>query len=129
MVDFLYDRLHRRGYLRRDCERMVNLDRNIFGSLLLQLGEGDAMITGITRTFARTMRELRRVIDPAPGRTAFGIHILVGQRHPVFLADTTITERPSANALADIAAPNAQVARRMGCTPLAEITHDSTLAQ
>src|SRR3546814_5017511 len=66
MVDFLYDRLHRRGYLRRDCERMVNQDRNIFGSLLLQFVEGDAMITGITRTFARTMRELRRVIDPAP---------------------------------------------------------------
>src|SRR3546814_18834196 len=101
MVDFLYDRLHRRGYLRRDCERMVNLDRNIFGSLLLQLGEGDAMITGITRTFARTMREVRRVIDPAPGRTALGNLILVGQRHPVFIADNTINERHSANNTAE----------------------------
>ncbi|RIA37699.1 allosteric NADP-dependent malic enzyme [Hephaestia caeni] len=117
MVDFLYDRLHRRGYLRRDCERMVNQDRNIFGSLLLQLGEGDAMITGITRTFARTMRELKRVIDPAPGRTPFGIHILVGQSHTVFIADTTINERPSANELADIAEQTAQVARRMGHEP------------
>ncbi|MCM8729543.1 NADP-dependent malic enzyme [Hephaestia sp. GCM10023244] len=117
MVDFLYDRLHRRGYLRRDCERMVNQDRNVFGSLLLQLGEGDAMITGITRTFARTMRELRRVIDPAPGRTPFGIHILVGQSHTVFIADTTINERPSAEALADIAEQTAQVARRMGHEP------------
>src|SRR3546814_10429719 len=75
------------------------------------------MITGITRTFARTMRELRRVIDPAPGRTAFGIHILVGQSHTVFIADTTINERPSANALADIAEQTAQVARRMGHEP------------
>src|SRR3546814_7013666 len=36
MVEFLYQRLQRRGYLRRDCERMVNRDRNIFGALLLQ---------------------------------------------------------------------------------------------
>ena len=52
MVDFLYARLQRRGYLRRDVERMVNQDRNIFGALMLQLGEADAMITGVTRNFA-----------------------------------------------------------------------------
>ncbi|HEU4959871.1 MAG TPA: NADP-dependent malic enzyme [Sphingomonas sp.] len=117
MVDFLYQRLQRRGYLRRDCERMVNQDRNIFGSLLLQLGEADAMITGVTRTYARTMREVRRVIDIEPGRTAFGIHILVGQSHTVFMADTTINERPDAEELADIAERTAQVARRMGHEP------------
>src|SRR3546814_2555505 len=54
MVEILYKRLQRRGYLRRDCERMVNRDRNIFGSLLLKLGLGDAMITGVTRTYAQT---------------------------------------------------------------------------
>src|SRR5690242_10723513 len=117
MVDFLYERLQRRGYLRRDCERMVNQDRNIFGSLLLQLGEADAMITGITRTYARTMREVRRVIDVADGGVAFGIHILVGQTHTVFMADTTINERPNAEELADIAERTAQVARRMGHEP------------
>ncbi|MGN6619674.1 MAG: NADP-dependent malic enzyme [Sphingomonas sp.] len=117
MVDFLYERLQRRGYLRRDCERMVNQDRNIFGSLLLQIGEADAMITGITRTYARTMREVRRVIDIEPGRTAFGIHILVGQSHTVFIADTTVNERPNAEELADIAEQTAQVARRMGHEP------------
>jgi malate dehydrogenase (oxaloacetate-decarboxylating)(NADP+) len=117
MVDFLYERLQRRGYLRRDCERMVNQDRNIFGSLLLQLGEADAMITGVTRTYARTMREVRRVIDVEQGRTAFGIHILVGQSHTVFMADTTINERPSAEELADIAERTAEVARRMGHEP------------
>src|SRR3546814_12026338 len=84
------------------------------------------MITGITRTFARTMRELRRVIDPAPGRTAFGIHILVGQSHTVFIADTTINERPSANALADIAEQTAHVARRMGHEPRVAFLRYST---
>ncbi|WP_448663295.1 NADP-dependent malic enzyme [Sphingomonas sp. CJ20] len=117
MVEFLYQRLQRRGYLRRDIERMVNRDRNIFGALLLQFGKADAMITGVTRTYAETMRQVLRVIDYAPGRTAFGIHVLVGQSHTVFIADTTVNERPDAEELAAIADGTAQVARRMGHEP------------
>jgi malate dehydrogenase (oxaloacetate-decarboxylating)(NADP+) len=117
MVELLYARLQRRGYLRRDCERMVNQDRNIFGALLLQLGEGDAMITGITRTYGETMRQIYRVIDPAAGKTPFGIHLLVGQSHTVFIADTTVNERPTAEQLADFAEQTAAVARRMGHEP------------
>ncbi|MBC9033183.1 NADP-dependent malic enzyme [Sphingomonas sp. JC676] len=117
MVEFLYQRLQRRGYLRREAERMVNRDRNIFGALLLQLGEADAMITGITRTYAQAIREVRRVIDPEAGRTPFGIHVMVGQSHTVFIADTTVNERPNAEELADIAVGTAQVARRMGHEP------------
>ncbi|WP_294197238.1 NADP-dependent malic enzyme [uncultured Sphingomonas sp.] len=117
MVDFLYERLQRRGFLRREVERMINQDRNIFGSVLLQLGEADAMITGVTRPFAQSMREIKRVIDPAPGRTAFGIHVLVGQSHTVFIADTTVNERPTAEELADIAEQTAAVARRLGQEP------------
>ncbi|SEK87534.1 allosteric NADP-dependent malic enzyme [Sphingomonas palmae] len=117
MVDFLYGRLQRRGFLRRDCERMINQDRNTFGAVLLQLGEADAMITGITRTFAQSYREVRRVIDPKPDRTPFGIHVLVGQSHTIFIADTTVNERPSAEELADIAEQTAAVARRMGHEP------------
>ena len=117
MVDFLYGRLQRRGYLRRDCERMINQDRNIFGAVMLQMGEADVMITGITRTYAQTIREIRRVIDSEAGRTPFGIHVLVGQSHTVFIADTTVNERPDATELADIAEQTAQVARRMGHEP------------
>jgi malate dehydrogenase (oxaloacetate-decarboxylating)(NADP+) len=117
MVEFLYQRLQRRGYLRRDIERIVNRDRNIFGALLLQLGEADAMITGVTRTYAETMRQVKRVIDYEEGRTAFGIHVLVGQSHTVFIADTTVNERPNAEELAAIAEGTAQVARRMGHEP------------
>jgi malate dehydrogenase (oxaloacetate-decarboxylating)(NADP+) len=117
MVERLYARLQRRGYMRRDCERMVNRDRNIFGALMLDMGEVDAMITGVTRTYSQTMRELRYVLDPAPGRTPFGIHVLVGQHHTVFMADTTVNERPSAEKLAEIAKETAAVARRMGHEP------------
>ena len=117
MVDYLYERLKRRGYLRREIEVLVNQDRNIFGSLLLALGEADAMVTGTTRTYGQTFRQIRRVIDPAEGHRPCGIHLFVGQAHTTFLADTTVTERPSAEELADIAQQTAAVARRMGHEP------------
>jgi malate dehydrogenase (oxaloacetate-decarboxylating)(NADP+) len=117
MVDKLYARLQRRGYLRRDVQRMVNRDRNIFGALMLAMDQGDAMITGVTRTFAQTMRELRRVLDHKKDAIPFGIHVLVGKTHTVFMADTTVNERPTAEELASIAEKTAQVARRMGHTP------------
>jgi malate dehydrogenase (oxaloacetate-decarboxylating)(NADP+) len=117
MVERLYPRLQRRGYLKRDIRRMVNRDRNIFGGLMLQMDQADAMITGVTRTFAQTMRELRRVLDAKKGETPFGIHILVGKTHTVFMADTTVNERPSAEELAHIAEKTAAVARRMGHIP------------
>ncbi|MEE2739994.1 MAG: NADP-dependent malic enzyme [Pseudomonadota bacterium] len=117
MVDMLYARLQRRGYLRRDCERMVNRDRNIFGTLLVKMGVADAMLTGMTRPYAQTLREVKRVMDPAAGRTPFGIHVMVAKDKTVFLADTTVNERPSAAELADIAMGTVAVARRMGHDP------------
>lgn len=117
MVDRLYNRLQRRGYLRRDIQRMVNRDRNIFGALLLQMDQADAMITGVTRTFGQTLRELRRVLDAKKDATPFGIHVMVGKTHTVFIADTTVNERPTAEELAHIAEKTAGVARRMGHVP------------
>jgi len=117
MVDYLYARLQRRGYTERDVRRMVNQDRNTFASLLLALGHGDAMISGITRPFAQTMREVSRVIEPKPGQVPFGIHLMIGKNYTVFLADTTINERPSAAELAHIAKETAAVARRLGHEP------------
>ncbi len=117
MVDFLYARLQRRGYTERDVRRLVNQERNVFASLLVALGRGDAMISGLTRTFAQTMREVRLVLDAKPGGVPFGVHMMVGKSYTVFLADTTINERPSAPELAHIAKETAAVARRMGHTP------------
>jgi malate dehydrogenase (oxaloacetate-decarboxylating)(NADP+) len=52
-----------------------------------------------------------------PGRTSFGIHVMIGQSHTVFMADTTVNERPSPEELADIAEQTAAVARKMGHEP------------
>ena len=45
---FLYKRLQREGFLFRDCQRLVNNDRNIFGACVVSFGDADAMITGVT---------------------------------------------------------------------------------
>ena len=117
MVAYLYKRLQRRGYTERDVRRMVNQDRNVFASLLVALGHGDGMITGMTRTYAQTVREVNLVLDPKGGCLPFGIHMMIGKNHTTFLADTTINERPDAAALAHIARETAAVARRMGHEP------------
>jgi malate dehydrogenase (oxaloacetate-decarboxylating)(NADP+) len=117
MVEYLYERLQRRGMLHRDVQRMVNHERNVFGALLVAMGEADLMLTGVTRNFATTYRQVRQVIDPVPGTRPFGIHMLVGKQQTIFVADTTVTERPSAESLATIAIETAAVARRLGQEP------------
>ncbi|MET0588308.1 MAG: NADP-dependent malic enzyme [Novosphingobium sp.] len=117
MVEKLYEKLQRRGFMKRDVQRMVNQDRNIFASALLKLGVGDAMITGLTRPFAQSMKEVQQVLDPKEDEVPFGIHLMVGKNYTIFLADTTINERPSAEVLAHIATETAAVARRLGHEP------------
>jgi malate dehydrogenase (oxaloacetate-decarboxylating)(NADP+) len=117
MVAYLYQRLQRRGYTERDVRRLVNQDRNVFASLLVALDHGDAMISGLTRPFAQTMREVSLVLDPKPDSLPFGIHLMIGKNYTVFLADTTINERPSAEGLAHIARETAKVARKLGHEP------------
>jgi malate dehydrogenase (oxaloacetate-decarboxylating)(NADP+) len=117
MVERLYVRLQRRGFLLRDVQRMVNHERNIFGAMLVELGEADVMITGVTRNFAATYRQVRHVVDPVAGHKPFGVHLFVGKSDTIFIADTTVTERPNAEQLADIAERTAGVARRLGQEP------------
>jgi malate dehydrogenase (oxaloacetate-decarboxylating)(NADP+) len=117
MVDYLYRRLQRRGRTERDVRRLVNQERNVFAALLVALGHGDAMISGLTRTFAQSMREVSLVLDAKPGAVPFGIHLMIGKNSTVFLADTTINERPTAVQLAHIARETAAVARRLGHEP------------
>ena len=114
---YLYERLQRKGYLFRDCQRMVNQDRNIFGACMVALGDGDAIVTGVTRNFSVALEEVRRCIDPKPGHRVIGISIVLARGHPVIVADTAVTEMPDAQDLAEIAVEAAGVARRLGYNP------------
>jgi malate dehydrogenase (oxaloacetate-decarboxylating)(NADP+) len=117
MADLLYQRLQRHGYLMRDCQRLVNQDRNVFSALLVAMGYADAMITGITRHFWQCLEQVKLAIDPEPGQVPFGMHVIVGRSQTVFIADTTVNERPDADQLAQIALRSAEVVRQMGQDP------------
>ena len=97
-VDYLYAKHQRHGMLRREVERMVNQDRNIFAAAMLALGEGDAMITGTTRPFSQSLRQVRTVIDDEDGATPFGINIVAARDQTVLIADTVGDRAPDRRA-------------------------------
>jgi len=116
-TNYLYERLQRRGYLLRDCQRLVNTDRNHFAACMVALGDADSMITGATRNFSVALEDVRRVIDPKPGHRVIGLSIVITRGRTVLVADTAVTEMPDAEELAEIATEAAGVARRLGYEP------------
>jgi malate dehydrogenase (oxaloacetate-decarboxylating)(NADP+) len=125
-VDHLYQMHQRKGFLRRELERLVNQDRNYFAAAMLALGEADAMITGTTRPFSQSLRQVRMVIDDEPGVTPFGINVVVSRGCTVLIADTAVTERPTAEQYAAIAMRSSAFARRMGLDPRVAFTSYTT---
>ena len=116
-TDLVYGRLQRDGYLRRDVQRMVNQGRNVFGACMVEMGDADGMVTGITRRFPECYVDVKRVIDVEPGKVPMGYSIVVARHGTVFLADTSINETPSPDQLATIARQMARNARQMGHEP------------
>jgi malate dehydrogenase (oxaloacetate-decarboxylating)(NADP+) len=116
-TNHLYERLQRHGYLVRDCQRLVNQDRNHFAACMVALGDADAMVTGVTRNFSVALEDVRRVIDPKPGHRVIGASLVVARGRTVLVADTAVTEMPNAEELAEIAIEAAGVARRLGYEP------------
>jgi malate dehydrogenase (oxaloacetate-decarboxylating)(NADP+) len=116
-AQFLYERLQRKGYLLRDCQRLINQDRNHFGAAMVAQGDADAMVTGVTRNFSIALEEVRRVIDDKPGHRVVGVSLILARGRPIVVADTAITEMPTAEDLAEIAIEAAGVARRLGYEP------------
>ncbi len=116
-TEYLYKRLQRSGHLQRDCERMVNQDRNIFAACMVALGHADTMVTGLTRNYHSALAEVRRVIDPHPDAPVFGLTMVVIRGRTLFIADTAVHERPTPDEVAHIAIESADVVRRMGHEP------------
>jgi malate dehydrogenase (oxaloacetate-decarboxylating)(NADP+) len=126
-MDFLYGRLQRRGFLARDCQRMVNQDRNVFAACMVATGDADAMVTGLTRSTAVCLEDIGHVIETEPGGVAFGLTLMLGERgRTIFIADTLMHFRPSAEALADIAIGAAAAARGLGHEPRVALLSYST---
>ncbi|GGZ32801.1 NADP-dependent malic enzyme [Asticcacaulis endophyticus] len=116
-TQLLYARLQRRGYLKRDVERLINLDRNAFAAAMVISGHADGMVTGVTRSFDQAFADVMRVVDPTPGGRAMGMSIVLARGKTVFIADTTVAELPSPEQLVDIAMQAAATVRHLGHTP------------
>ncbi len=125
-AEFLYARLQRRGYLKRDCHRLVNTDRNIFAACMVAMGHADAMVTGVTRNWETAYHDVRRVLDPKPGHTPIGVSLIQCRGRMVLVADISVHEMPTSTELAYITVQAARVAQRLGFKPrIALLAHSS----
>jgi malate dehydrogenase (oxaloacetate-decarboxylating)(NADP+) len=116
-TDYLYARLQRKGYLHRDCQRLINTDRNHFGACMVALGDADAMVTGTTRNYSTALQDIRRCVDVKPGHRMIGVSLALCRGRTVFVADTAVIDMPNSEELADIAEEAAGMARRLGYEP------------
>jgi malate dehydrogenase (oxaloacetate-decarboxylating)(NADP+) len=125
-AQFLFARLQRQGYLFRDCQRLINQDRNAFAASMVALGDADAVVTGVTRNYSIALEDVRRVIDAKPGHRVMGASLCLSRGRAVLVADTAVTEMPTAQDIAEIAIEAAGVARRLGMEPRVALLAFST---
>ncbi|RWN38287.1 NADP-dependent malic enzyme [Mesorhizobium sp.] len=116
-TDYLYERMQRKGFLFRDCQRLINNDRNHFAACMVALGDADGIVTGVTRNYSTALDDIRRVIDAKPGHRVIGASIVLARGRTVIVADTAVHDMPNAEQIADIAEEAAGFARRMGYEP------------
>jgi malate dehydrogenase (oxaloacetate-decarboxylating)(NADP+) len=114
----LYELRQRRGVTLSEAQGLLN-DRTLFGSLMVQSGDADALVGGVEKHFPDTIRPALQVIKPKAGlHRVSGLYVLVTRRGDMyFLADCTVNVEPSAADLAEIAICAAQTARRFNVTP------------
>jgi malate dehydrogenase (oxaloacetate-decarboxylating)(NADP+) len=128
-TEAMYRRLQRKGFLYRDCQRLVNNDRNTFAALMVEQGDADGMVTGVTRSFSRSLEEVGRIIPNEPGTVPFGLSIAVMRGRTVFIADTAVHELPEPEVLVEITKRAAAKARQLGHEPRVALLSFSNFGQ
>jgi len=101
-ADFLFQKRQRRGITSFDAQKMM-LNRNYYGAAMVQFGDADALISGLTRNYAATVKPALQVIGTEPGvNLVAGIYMMITKSGPVFFGDTTVNVNPTAQQLVDI---------------------------
>ena len=118
-IDYLYEKNNRNGLLYRDCIRMVKSARNTFASCVLACGDGDALVTGVTRGYHISLSEVRNVISNKKNEIAFGLSMMIFGRKTIFIADSSVNEAPTAEELAKITIQAAAKIKSLGYVPRA----------
>ena len=125
-AEFLYSRLQRKGYLLRDCQRLVNNDRNVYGACMVAMGHADGMVTGVTRNWYTAYDDVRKVLDYRSGRRVIGVSIVLIRGRAVLVADVSVHDMPDGPQIADITEEAVRVARRLAMEPRVALLAYST---
>lgn len=115
-TDVLYKKLQRKGFIYRDCSKLVKSDRNIFASLMIECGDADAMVTGLQRSFNDCLEDVLKVID-SKYEEVFSYAVMIEKEKNILIADTNVHEKPCGKTLANIAKKMAQIVGTMGEKP------------
>jgi len=116
-IDVLYSQLQRKGYLYRDCARLVKTDKNIFAACMIACGDADCMVTGVTKSYFNSLEDIMKVVKPIEGSRILGYSIMIAKDHNIIIADNSVTELPSSQDLVDITLQTTKIAKNMGMTP------------
>ncbi len=116
-AEYLYARLQRSGYLLRDCQRLINNDRNVFAACMVALGHADGVVTGVTRNWTTAYQDVRKALDARAHRRVIGVSIVLIRGRAVLVADVSVHDMPTGEELADIAEETVRVARRLSIEP------------
>ena len=128
-VKHLYKKLQREGQLERDVDRLVRNDRIAWGSSMIACKDADAMVTGNIRHYAASIEKLKKVVDARPGEEIFGMTMIVSKGKTILVADTNVTELPSAERLINISKSCVRIARLFGFEPKVAILSQSTFGK
>jgi malate dehydrogenase (oxaloacetate-decarboxylating)(NADP+) len=115
-ADALYELRNRRGVTRSETLELLQ-NRNVFGSMMVERGDADAMVAGLTQHYPDTIRPALQVIRVKTDARVAGVYMMVFQNDIKFFADTTVTIEPTPEDLAKIAIESAEVARRFNVEP------------
>ena len=116
-IEYLYKKLQRKGYVRKDCAKMVKQDANVFAACMIACGEADAMVTGTAKSYFSCLDDICKVIDPKENKRILGYSIMLSNKHNVIIADNTVCEFPVAQDLVEITIQTAEAAKALGFTP------------
>ncbi|MFS8616113.1 MAG: NADP-dependent malic enzyme [Solitalea sp.] len=99
----LYKKRQRRGMTEGEARKLIRSARNYLGAAMVELGEADALVSGLTKNYAETIRPALQLIGTAPGiRKVAGMYLLLTRKGPIFIADTTVNEDPLVDDIVDI---------------------------
>ena len=116
-VEELYKLRNRRGVTRSEAQELMN-NHNVFGSMMVNLGDADAMVAGLTQHYPDTIRPALQVIRiKSDVKKVAGVYMMIFKDDVKFFADTTVNIEPTAEDLAEIAIGTAEVARRFNIEP------------